>query len=195
LGTNPLSISAPSASDEPLTLDIATSRIAYGKVVAALNEKQPIPEGMAVDSDGYPTTDPQRALDGALLPFGEHKGSGLAVLLEAMSVILGGGSFARDAVDIWSDPSSRMNTGHLMIVIDADAFGGVSAAQDKVALLQKRVRDSNPSAGPVNAPGDVEAGNAVRNRDSVPIDESTVHALVEMSLTLGISMPVEERRG
>jgi L-2-hydroxycarboxylate dehydrogenase (NAD+) len=89
LGTNPLSISAPSASDEPLGLDTATIRIACGKVVAALS-KQPISEGRAVDSSRYPTTVPQRHLRGRSFRW-EHEGAGSAVLVEAMSVILGGG--------------------------------------------------------------------------------------------------------
>lgn len=188
LGTNPLSISVPSAGEGPLTLDIATSRIAYGKIVAAANAGRPIPEGMAVDASGDPTTDPHAALEGALLPFGEHKGSGLAVVLEALSVVLGTGSYARDAVDIWADPSSRMNTGHLLIAIDAGAFTGAAATADRVAVLQKRVRESNPGRGAVYSPGDVEAENARRNAHQVPLDESTVAALEELGAKLSVPM-------
>jgi LDH2 family malate/lactate/ureidoglycolate dehydrogenase len=189
LGTNPFTISAPSTADTPLTLDIATSRIAYGKVVAARNEGGVIPEGMAVDSTGAPTTDPDKALEGALLPFGEHKGSGLSVLLEAVSVILGSAAFAHEAVDIWDDPTSRMNTGHLLIALDANAFGGADAAGGRVAHLQQRVRNSGGQNARVFAPGDVEAAIAARSGSLVRVEDSTAAALEELARGLSLPFP------
>jgi L-2-hydroxycarboxylate dehydrogenase (NAD+) len=190
LGTNPFTISAPSSDDAPLTLDIATSRIAYGKVVAARNEGSAIPEGMAVDSTGAATTDPGKALGGALLPFGEHKGSGLSVLLEALSVILGGASFAHETVDIWDDPTSRMNTGHLLIALDANAFGGDDAAARRVAYLQQRVRNSGGQNARVFAPGDVEAATAEHSGNLVRVDDPTAVALEELARDLSLPFPV-----
>ncbi len=74
LGTNPLTIAAPSGRDLPLTVDMATSAGAFGKVIAARQSGTPIPEGWAVAPDGRPTTDPDEAAAGSLLAFGGTRG-------------------------------------------------------------------------------------------------------------------------
>src|SRR5699024_3564701 len=141
LGTNPLSIALPSAGPSPLIVDLATTAGAYGKVVAAHQEGQTIPADWAVDATGEGTIDPGAVLDGgALLPFGGHKGSGVAVLIEGLSAALSSAAFAFRTVDIWQDPSSQMNTGHLLLALDIAAFGDPDQVRRKVEELQQEVR-------------------------------------------------------
>lgn len=176
LGTNPLTLSLPSAGDGPLVADLATTAGAYGKIVAARNEGTEIPDGWGVDAQAQPTTDPAAVLDGgALLPFGGHKGSGIAVLLEGFSTALTAASLAARTVDIWQDPSSRMNTGHLLIALDIAAFGDADRIREHVAELQSQVRSSHPG-GPVVAPGDLEHARSTEG-GGVPLSDSTVDAL------------------
>ncbi|MHB1065062.1 MAG: Ldh family oxidoreductase [Georgenia sp.] len=189
LGTNPLTMAAPSAGPAPLTLDMATSNGAYGRVVAARNEGREIPAGWAVDSEGRPTVDPASALDGALLPFGGVKGSGLSVLLEAFSASLTNAAFAYETEDIWVNRASRMNTGHLLIALDADVFTGREHTERRVARLQEKVRGSATPGGSALAPGDVERASADRHQDRVPLAPTTVDLLNELARSLGLNLP------
>lgn len=189
LGTNPLTMALPSAGANPLTADLATSAGALGKIVAARNEGQQIPAGWAVDASGAPTTDPAAAIDGgALLPFGGHKGSGISVLIEALSAALTSAAFAYQTVDIWQDPASRMNTGHLLIGLDVSAFGDADRARERVAELQESVRTSHPTE-PIPAPGDLEYGKLAANADAVELAGSTVAQLTELAAARGVELP------
>ncbi|MCQ9367112.1 Ldh family oxidoreductase [Brevibacterium sp. 91QC2O2] len=146
LGTNPLTIAMPSAGTDPLTVDMATSNGAFGKVMAAKQAGRPIPAGWAVDAQGNPTTDPQGAIDGALVPFGDHKGSGVSVLLEGLASALNTATYAFDTQDIWDNPASRMNNGHFLIAFDTERFAGRSAVETKVAALQDAVHGAGARA-------------------------------------------------
>jgi len=90
LGTNPHSWALPTteAVGFPLVIDWATSTVAMGRVQQLEREGKPLPEGVAVDADGHPTTDPGRVA--ALLPFGAHKGYGLALVNELSAALVGG---------------------------------------------------------------------------------------------------------
>ncbi|MFC7404203.1 Ldh family oxidoreductase [Georgenia alba] len=192
LGTNPLTLAAPSAGPASLTADMATSAGAYGKVVAAQNEGKPIPEGWAVDADGRPTTDPTAALAGALLPFGGPKGSAVAVLLEALAASLTTASYAYQTEDIWANRSARMNTGHLLLAIDTAAFTSREHTERRVADLQEKVRASAAAGETTFAPGDIEHAHAQSHAETVPLAGSTVAQLVELLTSLGLeTTPLE----
>ena len=72
LGTNPLAFSWPRQNQTPFTFDFATSGFARGEIELYLRAGKPLPEGVAVDAQGNPTTDPQAALDGAMLTIGGY---------------------------------------------------------------------------------------------------------------------------
>jgi len=186
-GTNPLTIAAPSADGHPLTADMATSTGAYGKVIAAKNEGSAIPEGWAVDPEGKPTTDPLEAMAGALIPFGGHKGSAVSALLEAVAASLGTGTYAHETEDIWSNPASSMNTGHLLIALDPEAFTGRRHTEERVARLQDRIRNSGANGASVHAPGDLEYARGRANREVVALAPSTGHLLGRLAEHLGLS--------
>ena len=186
LGTNPLTLGAPSAGEWPLTADLATSNGAYGKVIAARNEGRPLPEGWAVDAQGRPTTDPVAAAEGSMIPFGGHKGSAVAVLVEAFSASLTDATYAFETVDIWSNPASRMNNGHLVIGLDTAAFGGRPHTEARVRDLQERVRHSGPEGRPVLAPGDPERLTEQERAETVPLPASTSDRLAELAARLGL---------
>ena len=191
-GTNPLTIAAPGSGTHPMTADLATSTGAYGKVIAAKNEGTEIPEGWAVDSSGAPTTDPLEAMAGALIPFGGHKGSAVSALLEAVAASLGTGTYAHETEDIWSNPGSRMNTGHLLITLDTGAFTGRQHTEDRVARLQDRIRKSGGDAV-VLSPGDPEHSNEETNRETVTLPASTSQLLDQLANRLDLT-PVPAAR-
>lgn len=90
LGTNPHSWAFPTqdAIGFPVVIDWATSMVAMGRVQQLKREGKPLPEGAAVDADGVPTTDPEKAV--SLLPFGAHKGYGLMLINELVAAFIGG---------------------------------------------------------------------------------------------------------
>ena len=94
LGTNPVAIGIPAGEEDPLIFDASTSVVARGKIIVAAHTKTPIPEGWAIDPEGYPTTDAEQALAGAVLPFGGPKGSAISFIIDVLCGVLTGASFA-----------------------------------------------------------------------------------------------------
>tara|TARA_Y100001960_G_scaffold327064_1_gene412620 strand:- start:610 stop:1650 length:1041 start_codon:yes stop_codon:yes gene_type:complete len=159
LGTNPLTIAVPSGG-EPYLVDMSTSVVARGKIVNALERGENIPLGWAVDQDGNPTTDPQAALNGALLPSGGPKGSGLAIMVDLMT-----GALAGEAVG--TSVKGTMNTdqgitkGDMFLAIDPNAVGSLESFVTSVQLLATEIHDSQPVPGVdrVLMPGEFERAN------------------------------------
>src|SRR5262249_59899200 len=97
IGTNPIAVAFPAGQEPPVVIDMATSAVAYGKVLLALRAGKPIPEGWAIDTDGRPTTDSKAvSVGGAMLPLGStpvlssHKGYCLAALTDILIGVLSG---------------------------------------------------------------------------------------------------------
>ncbi len=93
-GTNPLSVGVP-ADPDPIILDMATSTVARGQIRKAQRQGRAIPATWATGPDGEPTTDAAQAMLGLLLPLGGHKGSGLALMVELLTGVLGGSAWGR----------------------------------------------------------------------------------------------------
>lgn len=88
-GTNPLTVGVPTNGD-PVILDMASSMTTWGNLMVAKQEGNKLLDGVALDGDGKPTTDPEKAMKGGILPFGGHKGSGLAFIVELLAGALTG---------------------------------------------------------------------------------------------------------
>jgi L-2-hydroxycarboxylate dehydrogenase (NAD+) len=133
LGTNPLAIGLP--TDPPFNLDMSTSSISRGAVLHAKAAGEQIPEGVALDAEGEPTTDPEAALDGVILPFGGPKGSGLAIAVEVLAGGLVGAAMGRDVTGTYhtEDPCTK---GDLFVAIDPDVLGGPSFRETANAFLR-----------------------------------------------------------
>jgi len=156
LGTNPLTISVPSAGT-PYLVDMSTSVAARGKIVNALERGESIPEGWAIDEDGNPTTNPTDALQGSLLPAGGPKGSALAVMIDLLAGGLAGGS-------VGTKVSGTMNTdqeitkGDMFLAIDPGAIGSKQSFVGCVEDLASEIHHSQPLPGVENVlmPGEFE---------------------------------------
>lgn len=195
LGTNPLTLSMPLDQSSALVADMATTTGAYGKIVAANNEGASIPLGWGVDGQGNATNDPSTVLNGgALLPFGGHKGSGLSILVEALSASMAEGSYEFQTTDMWDDPSSRMNTGHMLIAIDYDALQlDPDTVAANVSELRERVRHS-AAESTVLAPGDFEASKRQLSREQITLSASTANALSQIASLCKIALPSDAAR-
>lgn len=120
IANNPLAIGVPANKEEPLIIDIAMSTVARAKILRAAKEGwASIPSSWALDNYGQPTTDPEVAYKGILRPMGDHKGSGLAVVIGAICGALTGANFDHE-ISIESD--EPRNTGHIMIALNVSQF-------------------------------------------------------------------------
>ncbi|HEX4407846.1 MAG TPA: Ldh family oxidoreductase [Xanthobacteraceae bacterium] len=189
LGTNPLAIGVPSGNG-PLVFDMATSIVAYGTVKKYALRGLTMPEGWFVNPDtGVPITDPSRSSEGMLLPMGEYKGSGLALMLGLIAGVLNGAAFGRDVVDFNADDKSETNTGHFLCVVDIARFLPLAAFTAEVDRHLRDLRESKrlPGVDAIRLPGDRRAeSRAERLRDGVPLAPQLIAQLDKLAAELKI---------
>ena len=121
-GTNPICFGTPTSSKIPFILDTSVSVINRGKIRVAARTGKKIPEGVALDKFGKPTTDAKKALAGVQLPIAGFRGSGLAWMVDILSGVMTGGNHGGKVKDPFDDFSGPQNIGHLFIVMKANLF-------------------------------------------------------------------------
>ncbi len=182
-GTNPLCFAFPNEGDG-IVFDVATTTGAGQKVVLAIRDGKTIPVGWALDREGKPTTDPSRAMEGVLLPFGGHKGYGLMFTSEVYSAILGGGVLS-------SVGKGRYFQGGFYIqATDIGAFREYPEYLRDIKRLTRRIHGSRLAEGfkKVYLPGEPELlTKAMRSREGIPVDEETWTYFGTLSKRLGIA--------
>jgi L-2-hydroxycarboxylate dehydrogenase (NAD+) len=183
LGTNPLAIGIPSGSHY-VSVDMATSASARGKLLEAKRRGEMIPENVALDSDGRPTIDPREALKGSILPFGAHKGYALAFMIEIMAGPLVNASYGK-AVTGTANPEVECTKGDLVAAIDPSKFVDMEDFKKDVDNFIAEVK-ATPN---VFIPGDMEVRNVKRHQEEgLPLDENLVKQLREITAELGIDV-------
>ena len=123
-GTNPICFGAPTSSKVPFILDTSVSVINRGKIRVAAKTRKKIPEGVALDKFGKPTTNAKKALAGVQLPIAGFRGSGLAWMVDILSGVITGGNHSGKVKDPFDDFSGPQNIGHLFIVMKPNLFVG-----------------------------------------------------------------------
>ncbi|MEO1110863.1 MAG: Ldh family oxidoreductase [Pseudomonadota bacterium] len=116
-GTNPIAFAAPRDGRDPLVMDLSLSRVARGKVMSAHKAGKQIPEGWALDAEGNPTTDPEKALAGTMLPIGEAKGTALALMVEILASVMTGASFSSQASSFFKADGPSPGVGQFLIAM------------------------------------------------------------------------------
>ena len=117
LSTNPLAVAVPAGEEPPIVLDMATTVAAYGKVKTKAQRGETMPVGWMMDRQGKPLTDPKRASEGFLLPIGEYKGYGLALIIGLLAGTLNRAAMGKDVIDFNADDTTPTNTGHAIVAI------------------------------------------------------------------------------
>lgn len=154
IGTNPIIVSVPTGEEYPMVLDMSTSGVAFGKILAAAREGKPIPAGWANDIDGNPTTDSRAAY--TVLPIAAHKGYGLAVMVDVLSAVLAGAAFGPE-IGLVSKLEPE-NTGFCLILIDPSKFmpiGEFKKSADEYVRVMKHSRPA-PGVKEIFLPGEIE---------------------------------------
>ncbi|KRB61970.1 oxidoreductase [Rhizobium sp. Root708] len=122
LGTNPLAFGWPRPNGSPYVFDFATSVAARGEMELYRRAGKPLPDGWAIDADGDPTTDPQEALAGAMLPFGGHKGSAIGTMIELLAGIMIGDLTSPEVLDYLGTTTLAPRHGELILAFSPKAF-------------------------------------------------------------------------
>jgi hydroxycarboxylate dehydrogenase B len=180
----------PRGARPPVIYDIATSMVAEGKVFVAKNRGVPMPEGHLVDKHGRPTTDPNDLYaGGALLPFGAHKGSGLAIVADLLAgALTGAGCSQRRDPDMVNTMCS--------VYVDPDRLPDRAAFDAETDAFLDWVKDSPPAApgGEVLLPGEIERRTrAERLRRGIPLDDTTILEITDAAVSLGMPRADIER--
>jgi LDH2 family malate/lactate/ureidoglycolate dehydrogenase len=126
IGTNPIAISIPTGPGTCFTADMASSVVARGKIRKASRQNTPIPDNWALDKDGNPTTDPNAALKGALLPMGGPKGSALALWVDILSGLISGSSYSTNLKSFHTAEGGPTGVGAFCITMDVNRFMAIS---------------------------------------------------------------------
>jgi uncharacterized oxidoreductase len=192
-GTNPCCIGIPLKGREPFVLDFATSRVAQGKMRVAHNEGRRVEPGLLIDEQGRPTTDPgvvvvpqSNGLFGALMPFGEHKGYGMAVACELLGgALTGTGTWHRPA-----DTRRSVINGMLAIVIDPQRLGTRTPFETEALAFVDWLKQSPPAPGSdgVLIAGEPERqARAERERDGIEVDDTTWAEITAAGAKVGVA--------
>ena len=123
-GTNPVCFGTPTSTKIPFIFDSSVSIINRGKIRVAARNKKKIPEGVALDKYGKPTTDALKALAGVQLPIAGFRGSGFAWMVDILSGVLTGGNHGGKVKDPFDDFSGPQNIGHLFFLLKPNLFIG-----------------------------------------------------------------------
>ena len=190
LSTNPISAGIPTAEEPPVVLDMATTVAAYGKVKAKAKRGEMMPQGWMIDRQGQPLLDPNKSGEGFLLPIGEHKGYGLALIVGLLAGTLGGAAMGRDVVDFNADHVTVTNTGQAILVIDLAAFGDPDHFKHQVDKLVRDIRSSErlPGVERIWLPGEQSHNKRERyTTQGIPVAPTLVSELNALAAEWGIA--------
>lgn len=193
LGANPLSIAIPSGKFPTLVLDMATSTVAQGKIILAAKEgKKTIPADWAVDPDGNPTTDPQLALQGAMLPFGGAKGYGLALIIDILVAVLSGALTSAHTNSFWKDFEHPQNIGFFLGAWNIASVMPPAEFEARMEALLGEMKSCPPAPGHTEVfyPGEIEhRREAASLRDGVGLGPAVIDDLAKLGAEFGVSFP------
>jgi LDH2 family malate/lactate/ureidoglycolate dehydrogenase len=192
LGASPIAAGIPGGKYAPYVMDMAMTVIARGKIRLAEMKGEPIPQGLALDVDGNPTTDAGKAFEGVCLPFGGVKGSVLATLMDLMSGVLTGANFGGDVKSLYFDHSEPQNVGHLFFAIKPDLFMSLENFDARMDEFYERIKKLPRAANvdEIMLPGEPEERREQqRRKEGVPITSNVIEDLTKEGERVGLAFP------
>lgn len=136
-GTNPMAFGWPRKNHPPMIFDQASSVLARGEVMIAARDGHQMPEGVGIDQNGEPTTDPAAILKGAMLTFGGYKGSAIALMVELLAGALIGEQFSYEAGQTDNGDGGPPRGGEFIVAIDPVKLGGDNALSHAEELFAR----------------------------------------------------------
>lgn len=192
LGAAPLAAGIPGGTGAPYVMDMSMTVIARGKMRLAAMRGEEIPEGLALDRDGRPTTDATEAFEGVCLPFGGIKGSVLATFMDLMAGAFTGASYGGDVKSLYFDHSEPQNVGHLVFAIRPDLFMALDMFEGRMDSFHERIKALPRAEGcdEVLMPGEPEARcEEARLREGIPMTDDVVAGLRKLADDFSVAWP------
>ena len=202
LGTNPLTVGAPTDENFPFLLDCATSIIQRGKVEVYSRINKPLPENTVINDLGENITDPTKILEAmlhrkaALLPLGGkgeetagYKGYGYATVVELLSAALQEGIYLRDTLGVEENGQKKLKVGHFFLAINIASFIGLDSFKMTAGNIMRELRSAkkDPSAEKIYTAGEKEfLAEKERRRIGIPLNESLQSDIKIMQKELGL---------
>lgn len=168
LSTNPIAFAIPAGGEPPLVLDMATTVVSRGRIHLFARQNLEIPPSWALDERGEPTTNPNAALRGTLMPVGGYKGYGLSLVIDALSGVLMGAGYGMHAGGYLTDYSAPpQNVGSLFAAVAVDSFMDPSEFRERMDTALREIKDSPraPGVERIFAPGEIEHETQVRRQE------------------------------
>ncbi|MCG8337695.1 MAG: Ldh family oxidoreductase [Proteobacteria bacterium] len=189
LGASPFAAAAPGGELGSYLLDMACTVTARGKLKYAAQRGESIATGLALDSEGRPTTDGEKAFHGVLLPFGGVKGAALAMLMEILCGVFTGANFAGDVKNPHTDLSGPQDVGHFFMAIKPDLFMPLETYQARMDTLISRAKACKKAEGFENIfiPGEIEANmEQERLQNGIPLTQDVIDSLKKEAKSAGV---------
>ncbi|MDF2959950.1 MAG: putative oxidoreductase YjmC [Paenibacillus sp.] len=192
IGTNPLAVGVPAGEELPFILDMATSVVARGKIIVSAQKDESIPHGWAIDKDGNPTTDPNKALVGSVLPVGGAKGYGLSMFIDILSGVLTGAGYGKYVNNMYENWQQPQNVGHLFIAIDINRFLPIDLfkARMDMYIRELKAEPKAPGVQEILIPGEIEHRLTIeRQLNGILLPAKLIQELKEIGERYGVNFP------
>lgn len=190
IGNNPVAFAFPTKRGWPIVVDLAFSMVAGERIVIAAERGQKIPQDWAWDSKGIPTDDPHAAREGMFMPIGGYKGFALALVVELLTSVLGGGAILEAGAFY---PAGRpMRTTHLLGAIKIESFMPLDQYFERTEHLIETIKSKRVAPGHdgILLPGERGFLTERRRRvEGIPLDPQVVTTLEREAAELGVPFP------
>ncbi|HEY2184350.1 MAG TPA: Ldh family oxidoreductase [Xanthobacteraceae bacterium] len=189
VSTNPLAIAFPAGERPPYLIDVSTSTVALGKLLAARDAGREVPSGWGIDAQGRPTT--EAAKIATLLPMAGPKGSGLSFLIECLCSLTVHNPILANALEAGGSLDDPYLNG-VAIAVDLAAFGNLHSIRAEADRLGDAILSLPPAAGVdrILLPGERGDGTLrERERSGIPLPRGTWDRLLACARNLGVTVP------
>ncbi len=190
-GNNPVAFTAPSSGDFHAEVDMALSAVAMGKIRNAASAGQEIPDTWATNAEGTPTTDPEAAISGMLLPAAGPKGFGLAFLMDILAGGLSEGGIGPEVNGLYGNPAAPYSCAVFFLAIHVGHFTDTDAFKDRVNTTLCRASGSKPAPGVARVYGPGELAYTARQSSNglCVVAPAALDALIDAGNELNIDIP------
>jgi LDH2 family malate/lactate/ureidoglycolate dehydrogenase len=192
---SPIAIAVPADRHNPLSLDMATSVAAGGKLTLAADKRVPLGPDWALDAEGNPTTDPLAAR--ILCPSGGPKGSGLALMFQCLTSQMANNPLIvpglRKETEVNQESlRARHNQNSFVAALDISFFTEIDTYKSQIDDLIDELKALPRADGfdDVLMPGEPEFNTLEeRSENGIPLPPGTVEKLRESAKRTQIALP------
>lgn len=182
LGTNPLTVAVPAKNGKPIVLDMSMSTVARGKIRMYALQNKEMPLDWGLDVDGNPTSDPNEALKGSLVPIGGVKGSGLSLIVDLLTGVLTGTSLTGEVKTV-TNMNGPSNTSHVFIAINIGSFIDADVYKNNVDVVIDRIKKLPPKGdNQIFMAGEIEQNLMDKRKfEGIPVEMNVVELLNKLA--------------